>query len=277
MTKGCDYSFARPDPACLLNDGMRFAVRYTSIGSSGKNMTSGEVRRLLQAKIALVTVFEESAGHMLGGRAAGVDAAKASRDLAGACGMPAGRPHYFALDIDPNPLDDREWDRIKAYLDGAASVLGWSAVGVYGGFRAIEELVPESAMWGWQTYAWSGGRWSAKAHLQQHKNGVDRCGGQIDLDRTHPDRDIIDYGQWGLGDIPDSELGGFSMADIDVVLRRLELMRVGDESGVSNSHDFASLEGVGRKVDAARDDIDWLMKAVKAIATATHAELPPQD
>ena len=277
MTEGCDYSFARPDPRCLFNDGMRFAVRYTSIGSSSKNMTAAEVRRLLQAGIALVTVFEEAAGHMLGGHAAGVDAAKASRDLAGDCGMPSGRPHYFALDIDPNPLGDREWDRIKAYLDGAASVLGWSAVGVYGGFRAIEELVPESAMWGWQTYAWSQGKWSSKAHLQQYKNGVQRCGGEIDLDRTHPDRSITDYGQWGLGDIASPELGGFSMADIDVILRRLELMRVGDESGVFNAHDFASLKSVAMKVDRARDDIDWLRKAVKAIATATHATLPPED
>jgi hypothetical protein len=276
MTDGCDYSFARPDPVCLFNDGIKFAVRYTSIGSSGKNMTPAEVQRLLQAKIALVTVFEESAGHILGGRAAGVDAAKASRDLAGNCGMPRGRPHYFALDIDPNPLTNHDWDQIKGYLDGTASVLGWSSVGIYGGFRAIEKLVPDSAMWGWQTYAWSGGRWSDKAHLQQFKNGVQRCGGVIDLDRTHPDRNITDYGQWGLGDALSPDLGGFSMADVDVILDKLEVMRVGDASGVFNAHDFASLEGVAKKVDSARDDIDWLMKAVKAIATATHATLPPE-
>jgi hypothetical protein len=276
MTDGCDYSFARPDPVCLFNDGIKFAVRYTSIGSSGKNMTPAEVQRLLQAKIALVTVFEESAGHILGGRAAGVDAAKASRDLAGNCGMPRGRPHYFALDIDPNPLTNHDWDQIKGYLDGTASVLGWSSVGIYGGFRAIEKLVPDSAMWGWQTYAWSGGRWSDKAHLQQFKNGVQRCGGVIDLDRTHPDRNITDYGQWGLGDALSPDLGGFSMADVDVILDKLEVMRVGDASGVFNAHDFASLEGVAKKVDAARDDIEWLKKAVKAIATATHATLPPE-
>jgi hypothetical protein len=276
MTDGCDYSFARPDPVCLFNDGIKFAVRYTSIGSSGKNMTPAEVQRLLQAKIALVTVFEESAGHILGGRAAGVDAAKASRDLAGNCGMPRGRPHYFALDIDPNPLTNHDWDQIKGYLDGTASVLGWSSVGIYGGFRAIEKLVPDSAMWGWQTYAWSGGRWSDKAHLQQFKNGVQRCGGVIDLDRTHPDRNITDYGQWGLGDALSPDLGGFSMADVDVILDKLEVMRVGDASGVFNAHDFASLEGVAKKVDAARDDIEWLKKAVKVIATATHATLPPE-
>jgi len=148
---------------------------------------------------------------------------------------------------------------------------------VYGGFRAIEELVPHSAKWGWQTYAWSGGSWSDKAVLQQYKNHQDRCGGVVDLDRTNPDRVITDYGQWGLGEVPDPELGGFSMADIDVILKKLELMRVGDESGIFNAHDFASLEGIGKKVDSARDDVDWLMRAVKSIATATGATLPPHD
>ena len=276
MTEGCDYSSARPDPECLFGQGMRFAVRYTSIGSHSKNMSAAEVDRLTAAGLAVATVFEETAGHMLGGKPAGVDAAKASRDLAGASGMPAGRPHYFALDIDPNPLTRREWTLVRAYLEGAASVLGWSAVGVYGGFKAIEELVPGSAMWGWQTIAWSGGRWSRKAHLQQYVLDIDRCGGRIDLDRTHPDRELTDYGQWGLGDVAAEDLGGFSMADIDVILRKLELMRVGDESGTFNAHDFASLEGVAKKVDAARDDIDWLKRAVRAIATATGAALPPQ-
>ena len=200
MAKGCDYSSARPDPACLRGHGIQFAVRYTSIGPNAKNMSAAEVRRLLGAGIALVTVFEEEQGHMLRGRAAGSEAAKASRELAGTCGMPDDRPHYFALDIDPKPLHDSEWDRVKAYLDGAASVLGRSAVGVYGGYLAIEKLVPESAPWGWQTFAWSGGKWSAKAHLQQHKNEVDLCGGRVDLDRTHPGRSITDYGQWGLED-----------------------------------------------------------------------------
>jgi hypothetical protein len=190
--------------------------------------------------------------------------------------MPAGRPHYFALDIDPNPLTAGEWRLVRDYLDGAAGVLGWSAVGVYGGFRAIEELVPDSARWGWQTAAWSGGRWSGKAQLQQYVLDIDRCGGRIDLDRTNPDRDITDYGQWGLGDVADPDLGGLSMADIEVILRKLELLRVGDESGVFNAHDFASLEGVAKKVDAARDDIDWLKRAVRSIAAATGATLPPQ-
>jgi Rv2525c-like, glycoside hydrolase-like domain len=271
MTKGCDYSSARPDPVCLHRLGIRFAVRYTSIGPNPKNMSAAEVRGLLAAGIALATVFEEEAGHMLRGRAAGVAAAKASRDLAGACGMPAGRPHYFALDIDPRPLRGPQWEQAKAYLDGAASVLGRSAVGVYGGFLAIENLVPRWAPWGWQTVAWSDGKWSAKAHLQQYEIEVTHCGGAIDLNRTHPDRSIADYGQWGLG-----QPGALSTADIDDILNKLELLRVGEKKGQFDPHDFASLEGVSMRLNHARADIDWLKTSVKAIAAATGATLPPE-
>jgi hypothetical protein len=168
---------------------MRFVVRYTSIGPHSKNMSAHEVDRLRDAGLAVVTVFENGKGHMLQGRAAGVDAAKASRHL----------------DIDPRGFKFREWDRVRAYLDGAASVLGRRAVGVYGAYAAIEELVPGSAMWGWQTVAWSDGQWSRKAHLQQYAiNKVDHpCGGPIDLDRANPHRDTTDYGQWGQGDVTD--------------------------------------------------------------------------
>lgn len=155
-------------------------------------MTPAEVQALNAAGLQVVTVFQETKGHMLGGRVVGVQAAQGSQEVAGACGMPPGRPHYFALDIDPNPLTGPQWDAVKAYLDGAASVLGRDQVGVYGGYRAIELLVPDSARWGWQTSSWSAGRWSSKAALQQYRHNIDRCGGTIDLDQAL----VPDYGGW---------------------------------------------------------------------------------
>jgi uncharacterized protein (TIGR02594 family) len=68
--------------------------------------------------------------------------------------------------------------------------------------------------------------------------------------------------------------GGLSMADVEDILKRLELLRVGDKVGKSDPHDFASLEGVGRKVDEARADIDWLKAAMKKIAEKVGASLP---
>ena len=70
--------------------------------------------------------------------------------------------------------------------------------------------------------------------------------------------------------------GGLSMADVDEILKRLELLRVGDKAGKFDAHDFASLEGVALKLDEARADINWLKQSVKAIAAATGAKLPPE-
>jgi hypothetical protein len=73
--------------------------------------------------------------------------------------------------------------------------------------------------------------------------------------------------------------GGLSMADVDDIMKKLDnmsrLIRVGDEAGEFDSHDFASLEGVTMRVDAARKDINWLKASVKAIAAKTGATLPP--
>ena len=77
----------------------------------------------------------------------------------------------------------------------------------------------------------------------------------------------------GLGLPP----GGLSMADVNDILAKLELLRVGEkrDPAKADPHDFASLEGVARKVDDARGDITWLKAAVKAIAQKTGATLPP--
>jgi Domain of unknown function (DUF1906) len=204
VAEGVDYSFARPDPACLFRAGKRFAVRYTSIGPSGKNLSPAEAGRLIAAGLQVVVVFEEAAGHMLLGRAAGAEAASASWALAHACGMPDDRPHYFALDVDPRGFTAGQWAAVEAYLDGAAGLLGRERVGVYGAYAAVERLCPRFAPWGWQTYAWSGGQRSGKAHLYQYQNGQQLCGGTVDLTRALAD----DYGGWpaqGGGDVPLSD------------------------------------------------------------------------
>ena len=73
----------------------------------------------------------------------GVDARDARSALAQArgCGMPEGRPIYFALDTDPGPLSASQWKGVFAYLDGAAAVLGRDNVGIYGGRLAIDKAL----------------------------------------------------------------------------------------------------------------------------------------
>jgi hypothetical protein len=199
--EGVDYAFNWPTPGGLAQADKRFAVRYVGTPSSGKSLTDVEVVALTGAGVAVVATYETTAGFMLvadGGKAA--DLARAHARL---CGMPDGRPIYFALDVDPAEVDAGEWAAVERFLDDAASVIGRDAVGVYGAFAAIERLVPRFAAWGWQTYAWSGGRWSSKAHLTQYRNGVPLAGGTVDLCASK----TADFGQWGLGpgedDMPD--------------------------------------------------------------------------
>ena len=67
------------------------------------------------------------------------------------------------------------------------------------------------------------------------------------------------------------------MAEVDVILDKLEPTRAGDASGGFNPYDSASPEGAARKVDATRDAIDRLRRAVAATAAAAGAALPPLD
>jgi hypothetical protein len=249
---GVDYSWTRPEPACLASKGVRFAVRYSQPDDRPKSMSPSECQQLLNAGIWLVTVHQPSGnkGWMLEGFNRGVKAAKDALAVArDECGMDEGRPVYFALDIDPNVLtvpqrdearslmaaelmgvhrhssadaDERadrllaealegaddlsaprlafervlsvsQWDAVRQCLRGAGSVLGGVAeVGIYGGYLAIERCTPQYAAWGWQTFAWSAGRWHARAQLQQYHNNQGVCGGTIDWDRAVAD----DFGQW---------------------------------------------------------------------------------
>jgi hypothetical protein len=191
MTEGVDYADSRPDPTCLRRSGKEFAARYVG-GRLSKRISKSEADGLIHAGLKIVTVWEGNAGEMTNGRAAGVAAARAARSQSAAAGMPIDRPVYFALDVDPALLSAAERGRVGPFLDGAASVIGRQNVGLYGAFSMIEALCPQTAPWGWQTLAWSHGRWSAKAHIQQYRIEVSMCGGVVDLDRTTR----ADYGQW---------------------------------------------------------------------------------
>lgn len=154
-------------------------------------MTRAEVQALAAAGIPVVVVYQTTAGWMLDGLDRGGQAAQEALTVATDCGMPFGRPIYYALDTDPRALTATQWTQVERCLVGAAAVTGRARVGIYGGLAAIERLVPTFATFGWQTYAWSGGVWSDKARLRQYKNNVQLCGGAVDLNRA-----LGDVGEW---------------------------------------------------------------------------------
>lgn len=196
-TFGIDYAFGRPSVAAIHAVGARFVCRYLS-HSPSKNLTSAEAHALSDAGIWIVVVWETTAKRALDGRTAGIADALDAQQQAQACGMPAGRPIYFAVDWDASKTQQAA---IDAYLDGAASVLGAERVGIYGGYGPVSRAMSGGhAAWGWQTYAWSGGRWYGDAQLQQYSNDHTVDGVGSDYDRATTD----DYGQWRVGVSPSS-------------------------------------------------------------------------
>jgi Rv2525c-like, glycoside hydrolase-like domain len=193
---GIDYAWGRPSAAALKKAGAAFVVRYVSHDTTGKNLTAAEARQLSAAGIWLAVVWESTASRALAGHSAGAADATAAAGQATACGMPAGRPIYFAVDFDATAAQQAQ---IHAYLDGAASVLGRGRVGLYAGYGPIKRAFDAKKItFGWQTYAWSGGRWDSRAQLRQYSNG--HYVGGVDCDYDHAMTG--DYGQWRVGVSP---------------------------------------------------------------------------
>ncbi len=194
---GVDYSWARPDPTGLHNEGYAFAARYVSHDTSGKTITAGEADALWQAGVDVVVVWEDGAQNALGGYGQGVADAQAADALASAAGMPSGRPIYFAVDFDAQA--DQQ-GTIDAYFQGVASVIGLGRTGAYGGYGLIARSFDDGVItWGWQTYAWSYGSWDGRAQLRQVQNGITAAGDGDCCDRD--EAQVHDYGQ-GPADKP---------------------------------------------------------------------------
>lgn len=209
---GLDYAWGRPGPAAINGAGAKFVCRYLS-NDVGKNLSASEAKSLSGAGIALVVVWETTAQRALGGKAAGTADAKAAQAQAKTCGMPAGRPIYFAVDWDAT---SGQQATINAYLDGAASVIGRDRIGLYGGYYPIKRAFDAGKIrWGWQTYAWSGGHWDSRAHIQQYSNGHRLAGVGVDYNRAIKS----DYGQWRVGVAPTEDDLPFTEAQLKKIVR----------------------------------------------------------
>lgn len=195
MIPGIDYSFGRPGGAAIAAAGYKFAVRYVPYpGDGGKGLTAVEKLDLDTHGIAIVMVFESTAGRMFDGAPAGRFDARRSVDALAALGFPADRPVYFACDVDIVP---GQFEYVDDYLLGCSQEIGLPLVGVYGEYDVIERCVVRgTATWLWQTYAWSGGRKHPARHIWQYNNGLVLNGAAVDLNEAYG----TDYGQHPVED-----------------------------------------------------------------------------
>lgn len=189
---GVDYSSGRPGGKALAAAGMVFACRYLSHTPS-KNLTATEAADLAAHGVWSVVVWETTAQRASAGRNAGVADATEAAAQAKACGQPASRPIFFAVDFDAAP------SAVVAYFQGVVSVLGLPRTGVYGGYRVVSYLLDHKlAAWAWQTVAWSHGQWDARAHIRQYAKTVTINGVSCDVNNAL----AADFGQWMPGKTP---------------------------------------------------------------------------
>jgi hypothetical protein len=185
---GIDYAYGTPDLGRLKAAGNTFVCRYLG-GDPSKDLTTAEADTLSHAGLDIVVVFEAAANDALAGKSKGErDAVLAQRQLA-----EIGAPHapvYFAVDLEAQPA---QMPAIRAYFNGAYHQIGRDRVGVYGGYSVVHELMSlDNIKYGWQTLAWSDGRWTPHAQLRQTAIEQHEFGIVCDLDRAL----AADFGQW---------------------------------------------------------------------------------
>lgn len=162
-----DYSAGYPAATAIKQAGYGGVIRYLRKegASRVRPITAGELADMRKHGLAVALVYQAvSTSRILEGRAAGAHDARWALNQAAAIGVAQPRAIYFAADRDILP---GQLPAVRAYLDGAASVLGKHRVGIYGEASVIDAAVPGHAAYGWQTAAWSGGHRSRAAHLYQ--------------------------------------------------------------------------------------------------------------
>ncbi|MFI6604851.1 glycoside hydrolase domain-containing protein, partial [Nonomuraea sp. NPDC050536] len=189
--KGLD-SNQDPDPGQVATAGYTFVSYYlTGPGS----MTAAKVAACAAHGVAVIANFEQLANPTGRGYSGGRSDAQTALAAANACGIPGDRPIYFSLDYDVQPSG---FAAVDAYLDGIASVLSPSRIGVYSSTWCIDHLAGNGkATWFWQSMSggFSGGQ---NATLNPHTHIWQR--GYATVGGASCDWDYVitaDYGQWG--------------------------------------------------------------------------------
>lgn len=189
---GCDYAWERPSPAALAAAGYRFACRYLSYDTTGKNLTLYEAKALAAQGVSVVANWEWGAADATTGSATGATHARVALRQAANCGMPAGRPVYYSVDVDVPA------SAVTDYFRGVNSVHGGPAtVGAYGSSAVIEGLRAAGLIaWEWRTMStgWAGGANAPHANIVQ-TGSTHVAGLGIDVNQAL----TADYGQWTPG------------------------------------------------------------------------------
>lgn len=260
MTRGVDFSWARPGGAAIKAAGFGFVLRYVPYpGDGGKGLTVAEIADYRANGLDIGLVFESTAERPLAGWSAGrADALQCDRSLL-SLNAPGDLPIYFAVDFD---AQSSQFDAIAAYLRGAQQVLGLMRVGVYGSYAVIEDAhTLGSAAWFWQALAWSGGNLSPWRHLYQSLNGQFINGGEVDHNEAYGD----DQGLWK------AEEDTVTIAELAQRIERLEMacFAGGEQPEFYNEKAKLALYRVGLRIEGEAGVVAQSIASEAATATSS--------
>lgn len=137
MTRLLDYSAGKISGAAIKNAGFGGAIRYITdrTNLATKHTNPAEYADHVANGLDIWLVYEVGTNDPLGGYAGGVTAAQRALDGASFIGYPSDRHIFVAFDRHAQASELPAW---KAYLDGAASVLGIGRTGAYGFSEAVD-------------------------------------------------------------------------------------------------------------------------------------------
>jgi len=123
---------------------------------------------------------------------------------------PEGTCIYFAVDFDAIAA---QIPAVVAYFCSAAQATPAYRTGVYSSYAVVEAVIKAGACSrGWQTYAWSGKKRSAWAHIYQFENDVERNGVGVDLNES--------YGNEGFWSLREDEEPMLSKETANMIIAR---------------------------------------------------------
>lgn len=192
---GLDFSWARPSPAQLADDGYAFVCRYLSRDAS-KSLSATEAAGYIANGLAVVSNWEDYAQAPLDGWDQGLADAHAAVAQHAACGGGPDDPIYFSVDFDVAPS---QYAAVVSYMRAINGVIGVARTGAYGGYYVIQRLFDDGLIaYGWQTFAWSYGSWDPRAQLRQISVNDDYYGSAVDTNEAWS----AAYGGWGQATPP---------------------------------------------------------------------------
>jgi hypothetical protein len=263
--RGLDEAWDRAPALVIKQAGFDFIIGYVSEDSTGKNITAPEIKDALMNGLDVCLVYEYSPMAAINGSSRGfMDGVKAAQ-YAHNLGAPNGVCIYAAVDFDAVPSQMSHVVEYLAAFSGQCHRANYAA-GVYGSYDVVNAALNNAvADFGWQTYAWSGGKWDPRAQIRQTLNGQHVAGHDVDFDTAT----TFDYGQWKGHQVAIDITADQWSQLLGGVRRTEELVSLGllANSDVADSRDPVTGQDMPAAANNLRAKLDTILSQGQSVGT----------